>query len=183
MPFASVSDGRNDVKERVLQARATHCSEIHTLVKSSVTREALRRIDSGARSLTPTRHVSEDRGPDPPRQATNSDRVPLESIQFATDLLRHCVTRSHRSKETGASEPKASHRIASHHQATQFRTIPPPAMQFATKLLRHCVTRSHRSTPLASQSPWKPPSPAPVFCNSQLTTEPTNTGPACHGWH
>ena len=84
----------------------------------------------------------------PRRTASRSDRIrtvlPV-AMQFATDLLRHCVTRSHRSKETGISEPKTSHRIAPHRQTTRFRTILPLTVRFATDLLRHCVTRSERS--------------------------------------
>jgi hypothetical protein len=81
-----------------------------------------------------------------PRFAPPSDqlrsRFPV-SIQFATDLLRHCVTRSHCPGKTSAAEPTASERIASHDRSTRLRTIPPPAARFATDLLRHCVTRLH----------------------------------------
>ncbi len=58
-------------------------------------------------------------------------------LPSATESLRHCFTRSHRSRATGA----------------RFRTIPPPAIQFATDLLRHCVTRSHRSKKTGAAAP------------------------------
>jgi hypothetical protein len=72
-------------------------------------------------------------------------------MQFATELLRHCVTRSHRSKETGATEPKTLYRIVSHHQVTRFRTIPPANHAIRDKVaasLRHTVTSFRRQLDL-----------------------------------
>jgi hypothetical protein len=82
----------------------------------------------------------------PIRLAKQPIRIVFASHRYNSQLSC-CVTASHghgARRKTGASEPRASHRIASHHQATRSRTIPPQATQLATQLLRHTVTASER---------------------------------------
>jgi hypothetical protein len=69
--------------------------------------------------------------------------IPPRAMQFATDLLRHCVTRSHRPKETGAREPKATHRIESSLQSDPIPNNPPasgPIRDGVAASLRHTFT-------------------------------------------
>ena len=120
---------------------------------------------SWARSWIPTRSVSADRGPDPPRQPTNSDRVPLASIQFATELLRHCVTRSHRARKL--APPNAKRPTESNHITRQPNPERSPRQPHNWQL-NCCVTASNGRIVRR----------LPIPLRAQL-----GAGLPCHGWH